>query len=78
MSDEITESFVWLETQCDELRAEVEALKDGSERAALKGIEMRREIDALRADVERLREQLRASDKAHDDLIRRVQWDTGL
>jgi hypothetical protein len=36
------------------------------------------ERDALSAEVETLREKLRASDKAHDDLIRRVQWDTGL
>lgn len=37
-----------------------------------------RELKALRSEVEKLREQLRDSRKAHDDLIRRIQMDTGL
>ena len=36
------------------------------------------ERDALRAEVATLREQLRDSRNAHDDLIRRTQMDTGL
>jgi hypothetical protein len=45
---------------------EIEALKDGAERAALKGIEMRREIDRLRYALRR------AADEPNIDTARAI------
>ena len=46
------------EKERDEARAEVAALQDGAERAALVGIEMRKERDALAAQLATMREAL--------------------
>ena len=43
--------------EIERLRAEITTREDGAEKMALKGIEMRNEIDALRAEIDEIKRQ---------------------